>query len=290
MRLERENRFLWIGSTQGGLGWLRNRIEQEFSPCLATFRELPLSITCEELESIVSRGVDRVIVACADRLSYPAQLVKFMQCQCPDVPLAIAGDNWWDGARRTGLGASMHLVLPWYRWWDGWSTWITGQVAEQFGPFAECRQSVAVAERCLKPDAAGLIIANCRQTGAAWSATAAQAGFQAQVLSWKGFERLTDTNFQWLSGGQWILWDDSSWDTYAGCRSKITTAQRFSSLELPSPILHIFALSMPRIEFLEDTRQTQVEVIAKPSDGGALQSLLEHHFRLPASSAALART
>ncbi len=205
-------RILWIdvsytpasGSNTGtGIAWLRQRVENmPIDQCATeliehTWRAADNSASPGQRQQLlerIDRGIERIVIASVNRLDYPTELIELLQHICPEVPLALACDSWWDGWRRTGLKSRHHLSLPWYRWWDGWVDWLQGRTPQLYEP--------APAEWCLLANASrarastaelpfprGLIVGNCRQTLAAWSLAAEAAGYSADCISEYAYQR-----------------------------------------------------------------------------------------------------
>lgn len=288
-----ERRVVWIGSCQGGLGWLKQRIDGKVhgQRCSAIAHH-SFDIGQQELGLLVERGVDRIILACPDRLSFPNDLVSFLQEHCPDVPFAVACDNWWDGSRRTGLGPVAHTQWPWYRWWDGWFDWLTGEAAELFAPFpSSVRRTTHNSNLPKLSQCVGLVVGDCRQSREAWCAAASQVGSRSLPTSALGFQLQIKSDPGWLADFQWVLWDDSCLSTTQDPASAELSITRFfeTMVSVHPPTVGIVAVGIPRVDILQSLGE-KVEVIAKPCDLTALDRLLHCHFAPAASSAALART
>ncbi len=233
-------RILWIdvgcaadGNNSGdGIAWLRQRIEhlpigqQNNELIEQVWHRSDFSASLTQRQRLLERidsGVERIVIASVNRLDYPSGLIELLQHICPEVPLALACDSWWDGWRRTGLRSREHLSLPWYRWWDGWVDWLQGRTPQLYEPApAEwCLLADAPRARSLaaRPPVRGLIVGNCRQTLAAWSLAAAAAGYAADCISEQVYQQrvqslLTPTTEPRATfTPQWIMWDDSCLDT-----------------------------------------------------------------------------
>jgi hypothetical protein len=270
-------RILWIdvschaasgNQSSDGIAWLRQRmanmqvghratefIEQAWHP---TDHSINLSQRQQLLERIDS-GIERIVVASANRLDYPTELIELLQRICPEVPLAFACDSWWDGWRRTGLKSRHHLSLAWYRWWDGWVDWLQGGTPQLYEPIPVEWSLLAEAPRARSltaqlPLERGLIVGNCRQTLAAWSLAAATAGFSSDCISEQAYRqqvRVTPTGEsssavpRRVGMGEdscldatptaerratftpaWVLWDDSCLDTTPTAKSSSAVPRR----------------------------------------------------------------
>lgn len=216
-------RVLWIESGQhnpdSGLAWLHRRM-QEFG----AQREITLighgwpsegaqaSLhDHQRLTEHINSGVERIVVACVNRLDYPAELIRILQQVCPEVPLAVAYDSWWDGRGRTGLPTPSHLSLAWYRWWDGWVDWLQGsspalfEVAPASWPVLSSSSPAAIGSH-------GIIVGNCRQTTDAWALAASSSGHTAECISWQQFQQQFPARWSHTLP-LWVLWDDTCLDT-----------------------------------------------------------------------------
>ncbi len=72
---------------------------------------------------------DRIILSADTRLKYPVTEIDWLTRSELGVPWGVVTSTLWSGSRRTGLGASQHWQLPWYRWWDAWYAWFFPQQA-----------------------------------------------------------------------------------------------------------------------------------------------------------------
>ncbi len=294
-------RCAWLGPTSGGLGWLHGRIVNfphlSTQVAVQTYPEIDLG----RLKNLVQAGdLDRVILASATRLDHPAREIEFLQRDCPDVPVAVACESWWDGARRTGLGVSGHLSMPWYRWWDGWTRWLEGNDPELFGPVQNSVAPWVRAQRCPNARsrnasdcnhgaaAEGIIVGNCRQTCDAWRLVAKASGCQAEIVSWSKFQR-DQREVEVSPTLDWMLWDDSCLDTsecggdggYEFALQQITrekiTQEKLSAEANPSASapLTIAAVSLPRADqWITRGFDNTCELIVKPDSGQAFSRLL----------------
>lgn len=220
-------RVLWIESGQhtskSGLAWLRQRM-QDFQSAqrhvalidhawppgsgLSSYRDRL------RLTDRIDCGVERIVVACVNRLDYPVELIDFLQQTCPEIPLALASDSWWDGRRRTGLPTPGQLSLPWYRWWDGWVDWLEGRSPALFEAAPAAWPVLSSQGAAAATGMRGLIVGNCRQTTAAWALVANTAGHTSECISWQRFQQQFPT--QWTRPlPHWVLWDDTCLDTSA---------------------------------------------------------------------------
>lgn len=295
-------RCAWLGPVNGGLAWLFQRLANPVPyPAPLTVDRYPQSDTPQsdlaELQRLSQHGgLDRIILACSTRLEYPWREIEFLQRDCPDIPLAVACDSWWDGARRTGLGSIDALTLPWHRWWDGWTSWLEGRQPDLFGP---CQPSVApwaqaaywsspsVHQPSDSPSSAdarnfpalpGIIVSNCRQTCQALTWVGQACGFDITAYSWQNFQQQVATHE--LDGAtQWILWDDSCLNTSGPQAAYDPALENFfqtTSQALPSACL-IAALSLPRADqWIRASAGKSTELIVKPDSGQALTRLLMH--------------
>lgn len=218
-------RVLWIESGQhnseSGLAWLHQRMQEfQFARRQVSLIDHAWPVGSERvsprdrqwLMERINCGIERIVVACVNRFDYPEELIRFLQQTCPEVPLTVACDSWWDGRRRTGLTTPGHLSLPWYRWWDGWVDWLQGrspalfEVAPAAWPVLSSPPPVAASSTC------GLVVGNCHQTTAAWALVATTAGHGAECISWRSFQQQFPERWS-QRPPQWVLWDDTCLDT-----------------------------------------------------------------------------
>lgn len=226
-------RVLWIESGQhtseSGLAWLRQRM-QDFQSAQrrvalidhawpsgsgpASHRGPASHHDRQRLAERIDCGVERIVVACVNRLDYPVELIDFLQQTCPEIPLALASDSWWDGRRRTGLPTPGQLSFPWYRWWDGWVDWLEGRSPTLFEAAPTAWPVLSSQPLAIATTSRGLIVGNCRQTIDAWALIANTAGHTTDCICWQQFQQQFPT--QWTQPlPHWVLWDDTSLDTSA---------------------------------------------------------------------------
>ena len=323
-------RVLWIatgqqafesGLSESGLAWLRQRLQQfqcAARPVVVIDHAWPqrsehslrsndtprsehslrsndaLPGDRQRLLEIIEAGVERIVVACVNRLDYPAELIQFLQRACPEVPLAVASETWWDGRRRTGLATPGELSLAWYRWWDGWVDWLLGSTASLFEVAPASWQLLSSPPPAAVRKTRGLIVGNCRQSTQAWALAASAGGHAAQCVSWQNFQQQFPAAWA-TSLPHWVLWDDSCLDRLtryasmqlffelltAPVRGTPASLQRAAERpEEPSSaaILGILSVSMPRADWaLQLNAAPARELLVKPSAGQGLTRLLNQY-------------
>ncbi|MCA9132804.1 MAG: hypothetical protein KDA45_06605 [Planctomycetales bacterium] len=301
-------RCAWLGPSGRGLGWLQQRIAvHRFREPTAPGAERRVALVhasprldVTALDFVCRAGVDRVVLACGERMAYPAAEVDWMMHNAAEVPWVLATDNWWDGARRTGIGPREHWILPWHAWWDGWTDWLSGRGGRWLSPWGASAAEVVPADELLflcgrqtgfaTGEMRGLIVANCRQTGEAWQLAAQSVGASAEVVSAERFRRLSPGQGSRGQGRadargvgrqplRWVLWDDTCLQTSAACGpiAEDSSGQQqvfFSSLRgWQAAAVGIAAVTMPRDECWQEAATAQ-EFIVKPNSGQALMRIL----------------
>lgn len=300
-------RVMWLGPSDGGLGWLRRRLDKPSNRLPPIEVRQITSLDMALLQKIIEDGaVDRIVWACRTRVDYSHEEIALLLRNYPELPLAVACENWWDGARRTGLGIPPHLSLPWYRWWDGWSVWLEGNAPELFGPVQNSpapwvRSSWFTQPTLLRDGSSheldsrrGIVVGNCRQTCNAWRRLTVQGlglsepdhlsrAAEVEVSSWDSYlARLQSNDFPRKIA--WVLWDDSCLDTSAVCQAAESTIEEFfeKTTQVLKGSLLIAALSMPRaLKWLARSGNDQCEFIVKPDSGQALMRLLVCRLEQP---------
>ncbi len=262
----------WLGSSSDGLGCLSERC--------GSIDELVIdaSTSIEAIDALCSRYPRRLILAIENRLDYPLAEIQYLQRSWPEVPCALAFGSWFDGSRRTGIGATSHLSLPWYRWLDGWRPWLSGSNVELLNPWPQVLPGKASGKAASEVlcKTSGVILCDCRQTAAAW-----QAGIECdpactQLLTLSEFRELVARPSD--NETYWILWDDSCLDTFAGADCLSEVGELFATIRKRFPEAIILAATcMPR---WSDWQQWKLagadELIAKPCQGFSLSEVL--HF------------
>lgn len=283
----------WIGTTENELGWLHRQFEHTETIELNTRKTFDATDLLAEIENSEDSTLDRrMLFACDTRVSYPLKEISYLLQSLPEIPLAVATGAWWHGARRTGIGATNHLTLPWHRWWDGWHGWIQGSTSELYGPlvkptaFAMPQYSPSAAtslesEQRPAPEQSSLsgwIIADCGKTATAWIQSANQAGMKAK---WKRsrdlFEQHTESIATNLAAPYWILLDDSCFSTSGGeTEWKTLRSIEESRKHFPRETQWAAALTLPKWETWSALEQIGFNgLISKPNTGVSLCNWLQ---------------
>lgn len=282
----------WIGRPQGGLAWLH----QQIGGFLADHSQLRLELHPEAwLDTspaewplkLSQNRTQRIIIALENRVQLNPRLIERLQTLDTEIPLAVATDTWFDGSRRTGIGETGLLVLPWYRWWDGWRNWLAGSQSELFNSYVAPSEflvgSLSDAAEPLRdqPSGArtasrGLVVSDSGQTGQAWCLIASRYGSHAKRLSSREFNAQLTSQAAQAPPADWILLDDSAdicqfeqssgpLDLVANCRATLPRTKI------------ILACSMPRADqWLPLSLTGHCELLAKPTVGSSLHQILEH--------------
>ncbi len=276
-------KVIWIGPTTGGLGWLAARIKEYQSPHTPTIVLQIASLdSTDDMRDLIDVGGDRLVIAVANRIDYPRDAIQWIINRAPELPLSVATDSWWDGSRRTGVGALPHLAMPWHRWWDGWVDWLDASSAELFGPsvlpmtygVAMGGTLSSVTPSCGAQPIHGWVIANCAQSSEAWSLVAQQAGASVERHSASRFSDIVGIENK--TSVDWILWDDSCLSTCGG-NDELSQGVRFiADARRCFPHSSIYcAFSMPRWRVWESMARVGAnEMLTKPHTGSGLRRLL----------------
>lgn len=276
---------LWLGGTTDGLGWLLSRMSLE-ADVTALEGSLPeLSIAPELLHAHCRNGLDRIVVACEDRISYPQQLLVWLQRHYPEIPQAVATGTWWEGAGRTGIRQRSHLVIPWYRWWDSWTDWIEGNNTRMLSPCVTTTTHIGVAaqpaEQCSQH---GQVIAGRQDMAETWAIFARASGCtvesrlhnnlcQEDLYQGKSSELQAEEKSEVgpnkTAKQDWILWDDSCLDTIENrsASDQLIPLIRKARLENPNAVI-LCALSVPRWSTWKQALEAGAdELVVKPTAG-----------------------
>ena len=259
----------WCGPRSDGLGWLSDR-------CAAV---APLKITeslsIEALDEQCHQHPRRLILSVENRLWYPLEEVQYLQRAWPEVPIAVALGPWFDGSRRTGIGSTPQLALPWYRWWDGWYPWLSGSRSGLLDAWPQMR--LQVVENFAQTSTSGHILCNCRQTAAGWMSLLRPQCERVSAFTLDDYQEIVASGSSALAPHpHWLLWDDSCLNTAGAERNVAVSSSLLSAVRgrFPEAVI-IAATCMPR---WNDWRQWQDwgadELLSKPSSGFSLQQLL----------------
>lgn len=257
----------WLGERSNELGWLFDRVShfRTLDSCSVNARVWELGIAA--LEEACRGGTERVIFACANRVSYPHAEILWLQRNYPEIPAALAMGSYWEGARRTGVGAMPHVAMPWHRWLDGWMDWLDASVPAWFEPCTSPMNYDATRELQAEPTE-GVVIANCRATATGWKFAAEQVEATVRTLSARQAVEIppaTDVD--------WVLWDDSCQSTAGGLEDDRQALDLLGKLGTSYPRARIFcALTIPRFRDCLMLDALGVEqLLTKPNTGRALQ-------------------
>lgn len=252
----------WTGPSSGCFGWLRARIERQY-------QVIPVQEGNWE-----SYALDRWIYASPDRLSLPSA-----ELQAQNIPLAIATSDWWEGAGRTGLRELQLPAIPWYRWWDGWHDWLEGTSSALFTPFPP-RLAHALSPPMPATQfkaGSGWIIANCLQSADAWTLAANEVG---HVVTWYTLDqfRATIAAPHFTEHPDWLLWDDTSLDTWNAKPDFASVSELLRTLHARYPEMRrLIALTLPRWDQWRELHGAGAqELIAKPTTAGVLYRSLSY--------------
>ncbi len=270
----------WIGPRDGCFHWFIGQIECLAGQSISEF---------DNADQFSGAGdCDRIIVAVRNRLDYPRDLVRRLQSSSLEIPWAMVVDNWWDGSRRTGIGNPGHIIWPWYRWWDGWFSWLcpdrsqlTSHPAQLFEPVtlsSDVHQAL-VASYGLKLGTAQLragggmlILSGCAVTASTWRICARTIGLTTTLVA------NIDALMSKVQAGElaqrpaWILVDDSAFLDHPAEHLVIQLqhAVRLCLRSFPDAHL-ILAASLPQwSDWRHGLDAGARDLIAKPSNGLAL--------------------
>ncbi|GAB5404238.1 MAG: hypothetical protein Aurels2KO_24690 [Aureliella sp.] len=275
----------WVGGHAGGLEWLRNAVSEHSQVTLLklTLPADPRDQPLPTLDSLPSGGIQRLIVSASNRSHLDHPTIHRMQQIAGEIPLAIAGDTWLDGSRRTGSGETGTLLLPWYRWWDGWHEWLFRPTEPTLRawttPTAHLTAPESVSLEPARPAALpkGLVIADCQQTAAGWRASISYNPYDTQPSSIDCISSCQLPN--WQGDPEWILVDDTAdflqiEETDGPMKGAQALRGRF-----PDATIVIATTICRADQWLPVQEIPDCELIAKPSTGRSLRYLLNYQLR-----------
>lgn len=272
--MESKFKVAWFGPHEHGLSWLLAQSQEHSNTPIAPSPIPQKKEIQAQLHRISLEGVGRVIVACQNRVDYPRHFLSTLQTRFPELPFALAVDNWWDGSRRTGIGEVNHAILPWYRWWDSWIDWLDIKNTDFLGPFVPptvISDTRSQTEPQSNGRAAGIVVSNCGQTGEGWQLAAKESGFRSSTMSLSRF--VTDDEIE-QARPAWILWDDSCSDTNQDLDDTISDLLRRTQIRFPNCVQSV-SVTLPRWSCWQKMEQAgAVAMFAKPSTGRALPRML----------------
>ncbi len=259
-------RVTWVGESNDGLACLQSAFQRWAQV------ELRVLASIDELLSAPDGGLpDRVVLACSSRLRFPMDDIVALASHIPEVPLAVATGNWFDGSRRTGAYSESVLTLPWYRWWDGWRDWTLGGEVGLYGPSINPSANLVVTKAFQESTGyqqRGLVIGNCFETTQGWSLVAHSLGAHAATSS------IGNVQSSGAKRPEWVMWDDTCVDRSGNLETQLGEDLQLVGSRWPSAA-KIVALTLPRpVAWRAALNAGAVAVIAKPSSGHSLRSVL----------------
>lgn len=279
-RNNRPPNVLWLGADTDGLGWLLSRMSLEANVTAVHSSFQALITAPEQLDTHCRDGIDRIVVACEDRPSYPLQLIAWLQLQFPEIPLAVATGTWWAGAGRTGIRPTSHLTIPWYRWWDSWTDWLEGSKPGLHSPCVTPTAHTGVPSTSVsRASGHGQIIAGRKDMAETWAIFARASGCtvesqtdddEAKGISHQVCDDAKSTAGQSKAVQQdWVLWDDSCLDTTASQQVADQLIPWIRKVRLENPNACILcALSLPRWSIWKQALEAGAdELVVKPTAG-----------------------
>lgn len=282
----------WCGSIHDGLAWLHDRMLSVDVVSRVTADDAQIDPAI--LDEVCALHPRRLVLAVDSRLEYPLESIRHLASQWPEIPWALATSSWHDGARRTGVGSTPHLSLPWYRWWDGWFQWLSHGDAQLLGNWPRITTALLYNAKTQPPiSTSGVIVSSNYETATGWkecllathcganmafsSAKAAEGSSPFEVQN-KTLGRspvlLSKNQFSnWLAAPthqpDWFLWDDTSLNTFQVSDGANELNEFFRGLkaQFPSALL-VAATGMPRWSQWQQWMFAGVdELIVKPSAG-----------------------
>lgn len=271
-------RIAWAGPTDRCFEWMQQRL------IASGIYEIVELHNCEQV--LGDDHFDRIVIACRNRIDYPWCLIQCLEENSLVTPWAMVVDSWWEGARRTGIGTSGHIVLPWYRWLDGWRTWFFPEdllgcqaLARLFSAshvprdWALCQHG----EGASRSHKNLVVVAGCEQTALAWIGQARQVGMDAKFVA---PERITEPGVVRETGAvsldDLILLDDTLLGSIRANNYSRRLAEIVRRCRSVRPGCHVVvAASFPRWEdWLLWQDCGACDIIAKPTFGLPLANIL----------------
>ncbi len=258
-------RVAWCGSRSDGLGWLSDRIA---SFAFVDFHE---QLCIEALDALCQQHPRRLILSVENRVDYPRELISHLRRAWPEIPLAVAVGSWFDGSRRTGVGAVDHLLLPWYRWLDGFLPWLSPHASPRLLGMWPRVSGESTSESESSREARGVIVCNCQTTADGWLAALRLGALKScrERTSVYAMHTIVSSDKPAEESVDWILWDDSCLDTFSGSHCHYSATEQLTLLRRFFPDAKLIAAtSMPRwIDWQQWILAGADELIAKPNLG-----------------------
>lgn len=286
---------VWLGSTQGGLRWLRRKVENKllqtdcclsagedtkgdgFSSSQAATDQLEFIATLRQnVERFCESGAQRIVLGLRNRAELDGAAINEMQALCCDIPLALAVDTWFDGSRRTGFGETGALLLPWSRWWDGWHEWLIRPPTETLDawttPTAHLTAPEAQTQHRIP---GGLIVADSQETADGWlSALGCLSRFAADNTNCVSSKLYHETRRQ----PAWVMLDDTADLLHVQQPDGPRQAALKVRSQYPNALVIIATTISRADQWIPLQSMDRCETVAKPSTGRSLRNLLRHYF------------
>lgn len=242
-----------------------------------------LADSCAELEHInrsellEAKGLDnfgstsslrsRIVFCCPDRLSYRPALFHQLARTAPDIPAAIATSSWWEGSIRTGVKHSTLPFIPWYRWHDGWTNWLTGHCPQLFSPLP-ARPLGRLGKSSLAQYCDVHILANDKAIAKSWESYLSSEDLRQRQYTTSSFHGLDECRQAGRAPPELVLWDDSCLGSTPLYSPKIQSeiGRQIHSLHQTWPNATLAtAFTMPRWETWQTAMSAGAdEILGKP--------------------------
>ncbi|MEM8732905.1 MAG: hypothetical protein AAGG44_01695 [Planctomycetota bacterium] len=247
IRFEVPKSIAWVGPTSGCFDWIRNQIAS-LGTTLVDFSDWDEAQQQFGGETGTHSPVQRMLVACENRVELPAQLSTGIPIEA-EFPIAIVTGDWWQGAALSGNRQFPLPVFAWARWWDSVLPWILGSniAASQTAPIRNGRPSLdslrlstcnsifdlapaneaADDQDCGPNELHGLIAAGNRDAVEQWTLATHATALSSNAILEHATETLTGVIDEAIAQGldpikaghpkhSWILLDDSVFGSVSG--------------------------------------------------------------------------
>ena len=260
--------LLWIGPTNREFGWLSRELAAR---CKAMHQA---HIHSDNFRT----DVQRIVVACENRVSFPDELLATLTKTHADIPIVLAFGEWWEGGRRTSLIQPPAQAFNWHQLYEQWLPWLAGsstrllEICTSIYPATELTTQNNRAE-----NARAMVITSRSDLSQSYKLALENQGHQTSCYSFSSLVPL-DVDL----AAQVVVWDDSCLHGPGSHDSDPAYTEAFvrvaaSLCELAPDSKHFFCWNTARWSLLKHFHEhlPSLRFLSKPFTCAALQMALQ---------------